>query len=78
MVNKVFKECENYYIMECKVNPEDVVIYLPAFSKLLERVILEGLVDEPMCNVIRECKVRQEIVLPAEKYNEGYIVEVAE
>lgn len=77
MTERVFKENENCYIMECKVSPEDVVIYLPAFSDLVERVIMEGLVDEPMNkNVIRECKVGQEIVLPAEKYNEGYIVEV--
>ncbi len=79
MTERVFKESEDCYIMECKVKPDDVVIYLPAFADLIERVIMEGLVDEPMnVNVIRECKVGQEIVLPANKYNEGYIVEVIE
>jgi hypothetical protein len=78
MVEKLFKENNDYYIMECKVNPADVVIFIPAFTTMMEQLILEGLVDEPMHNIIRDAKITDEIVLPAEKYNCGYIIEVKE
>lgn len=69
-------ECDEAYIMETKISPTDVIIYLPAFSKMMEKVIYEGLVDEPMTNVIRKAKFREEVVL-SDKFDHGIIVEVA-
>jgi len=63
------------YLMECSVNPDDVVIYVPAFAKDIEHVILNGLVDEPTVNVVRKAKILEEIILP-EQYNEGIIIEI--
>ena len=73
--NSVFNECDSPYLMECKINPSDVIIYIPAFTKLMEKLIIEGLIEEPSLNVIRESKKREEIILPG-KYNEGYIIGV--
>lgn len=75
---KKLSECDKYKLLECsQVSPEDVILYIPAFSKLLERCILEGLIDEPSTNVVREARTCEEIVLP-EKYLEGVIIEIDE
>lgn len=75
---KKLTECDKFKLIECgQVSPEDVILYIPAFSKLLERCILEGLIDEPSTNVVREAKTCEEIVLP-EKYLEGVIIEIDE
>jgi hypothetical protein len=73
---KKLTECDKFKLIECgQVSPEDVILYIPAFSKLIERCILEGLIDEPSKNVVREAKTCEEIVLP-EKYVEGVIIEI--
>jgi hypothetical protein len=74
---EIWEGCSERYIMECKVTPTDVILYLPAFTKLMERVIFEGLVDEPKVNVLRKAKRQEEIILP-ERYSSGIIVEVDE
>jgi len=74
-VKYVFNESESPYTMECKIVPDDVIIYIPAFTQLMENVILEGLIEEPSKNVIRDAKKQEEIILPG-KYNEGYIIGV--
>lgn len=69
---------EDAYIMEIKINPSDVMLYYPAYTKLMENVIFSGKIPtETLSNVIRKAKKSQEVVL-TDKFNEGLIVEIIE
>lgn len=61
-------------IMEAKVSPDHALLYIPAFSGLLEKFILGGKIDEPQTNVVRKAKGCQEIVLP-HHINSGLVIE---
>lgn len=67
-------DVDDGYLIETKVTPDDVLLYIPAFTKLMEKCILEGLVEEPESNVLRKAKKQNELILPA-KFNTGLIME---
>jgi hypothetical protein len=64
-----------HYIMEAKVSPDKTLIYIPAFSKMLEQMITEGKVPPPTTNILRKARSRSEILLPG-NVNEGLVIHV--
>jgi hypothetical protein len=62
-------------LMEAKVSPEKTLIYIPAFTKLMEEIIFSGKIEEPQENVIRKAKNKNEIILPP-SVDTGMIVEI--
>ncbi len=66
---------EDHYIMETKVSPDNTLLYIPAFTKMLESFIMGGKIMEPQNNVLRRARVRQEIILPGD-VNEGMVIHV--
>lgn len=72
---KNYGAANSYYVMECKILPKHVMIYLPAFTKEIENLIYSGKIDEPEQNVIRMIKQQNEVILPGD-IDTGLIVEV--
>ena len=67
---------EGYYIMEAKILPNHVLLYLPAFASDIENFIYEGkLMEEPQTNVLRMIKQQNEVILPSE-IDTGLVVEI--
>lgn len=61
-------------IIECKISPDNTLIYIPAFTDVMEKLILSGkLLAEPKNNVLRKAKQMNEIILPPH-INEGVII----
>lgn len=68
---------ESYYVMEAKVNPSHTLLYVPAFTKDMEKLILSGKIDEPNDNVLRLARKMGEIVLVPE-VNQGQIIRLCQ
>lgn len=72
-------ECSDHMthpmILEAKISPDKALIYIPAFTKLMENLVYSGKIDEPEENVIRKAKNRNEIILPS-SIDTGMIVEI--
>ena len=79
-VKKIWSDCEELYIMKCACSPDKTVLYIPAFTKYIEKYIKEGtintesFVNEPHI-IIMNAKQREEIILP-DDYDSGIIVEI--
>lgn len=65
----------DHYVMEAKISPDKALIYLPAFSKDIEKLIFSGKIQEPETNVVRKAKSLHEIILPSH-IDSGVVVEV--
>jgi hypothetical protein len=61
--------------MEAKITPDKVLIYLPAFSKDIEKLIFNGKIHEPESNVVRKAKNLNEVVLP-QNIDTGLVLEI--
>lgn len=57
-----YSNYEDSMVLECRVSPNKVLIYLPAFSKMLEEFILSGKIMETIGNPIREIVRKKECV----------------
>lgn len=68
---------EKAIIIEAKISPDKVILYVPAFTKLMEKLILSGKIEEPKTNVIRKAKLQNEVILP-QSINTGLIIETEE
>jgi hypothetical protein len=66
---------DDHFIMEAKITPDKVLIYMPAFSKELEKLILSGKIQEPQNNVVRKSRSLNEIVLP-QNIDSGLVIEI--
>jgi hypothetical protein len=66
---------DSYYILEAKILPKHVLLYLPAFASELEEFIYEGKIQEPEANIVRMAKQQNEAILPS-NIDTGLIVEV--
>lgn len=73
--NNLAENFEDHYIMETKVSPDKTLLYVPAFTKMMESLIMGGKVMEPQNNVLRRARARQEIILPGD-VNEGMVIHV--
>lgn len=49
-------------ILECQISPDKVLIYIPAFAKMMEELIFSGKIEEPIGNPILKAKQYQECV----------------
>lgn len=49
-------------VLECRISPDKVMIYIPAFTKLMEELIFSGKIDETVGNPILKAKQTQECV----------------
>lgn len=67
---------DSYYVMEAKILPNHVLLYLPAFASEIENFIYEGkLMEEPQANVVRLVKQQNEAILPPD-IDTGLVIEV--
>lgn len=66
---------EEHFVMEAKITPDKVLIYVPAFAKMLENLIFAGKIAEPEVNVVRKAKNLSEVVLPS-NIDSGLVIEV--
>jgi hypothetical protein len=64
-----------YMILEAKISPDKILIYIPAFTKLMEELIYSGKIEEKTTNILRETKRHNEIIL-LPSVNEGVIVKI--
>lgn len=64
-----------YMILEAKISPDKILIYIPAFTKSMEELIYSGKIDEKETNILRETKKHNEIIL-LPSVNEGVIVKI--
>ena len=64
-----------YMILETKISPEKILLYLPAFTKDMEKLSLSGKIEEMTVNVIREAKRQNELILVPE-VNKGKVIKV--
>ena len=69
------KHFENHMVMEAKITPDKVLIYVPAFTNLMEKLVFDGKIEEPMENVVRKARSKNELILPP-SVDSGLIVEV--
>jgi hypothetical protein len=66
---------DEHMVMEAKITPDKVLIYVPAFNTLLEKLIFDGKIEEPEVNILRIAKSKNELILPP-SVDSGLIVEV--
>lgn len=62
-------------IMECKVSSDKIIMYIPAFTKIMEELIFSGKIEEPVNNVIRLSKQYNEVVTD-NNINKGLITKI--
>lgn len=58
---------ENYddaMLLEIKISPDKILIYIPAFTKLIEELCFSGKIEAPKNNILRLAKKYNEIILP--------------
>lgn len=72
-------ETSNHYdrcmILEAKITPDKILIYIPAFTQLMEKLIFSGKIQAPTENILRLAKQHNEVVLPP-TINEGLVVKI--
>lgn len=68
-------EFDNHMILEAKISPDKILLYLPAFSKLVEELIFSGKIEECQTNVLRKIKQHNELILHP-SVNQGVITEI--
>lgn len=66
---------DDHMVMEAKITPDKVLIYVPAFNQLIEKLIFDGKMEEPTSNILRIAKTKGEVILPP-SVDSGLIVEV--
>lgn len=66
---------ESFYIMEARITPNHALLYIPAFTDDMEKLIFSGKIEEPNENVLRNARRQNEVLLPG-NINQGLIVEI--
>jgi hypothetical protein len=62
-------------VLECQVSPDKIVLYIPAFTKLMEELIFSGKIQEPNSNPLLKAKQSQECITESE-INSGLITKI--
>lgn len=64
-----------YMILETKISPDKILIYIPAFTKDMEKLAFSGKIEEMTVNVLRETKRQNELILLPE-VNKGKVIKI--
>jgi hypothetical protein len=62
-------------VLECQVSPDKILLYIPAFTKLMEELIFSGKINEPNGNPLLKAKQLQECVTESD-INSGLITKI--
>lgn len=54
----------NHMILQSQITPDKILIYIPAFTNLMEELIFSGKIEEPEKNIIRLAHQKNEVILP--------------
>ena len=66
---------EGYMILEAQISPDKILIYIPAFTKLMEELIYSGKIEEPTSNTLRAAKSHNELIMNP-NVNKGVVVKI--
>lgn len=62
-------------VIECRVSPDKVLIYIPAFTQMMEELLLSGKIMETVGNPLRKAKQYNECITD-NSVNKGLIVKI--
>jgi hypothetical protein len=62
-------------VLECQISPDKILLYIPAFTKLMEELIFSGKINEPSCNPLLKAKQHQECITDSD-VNSGLITKI--
>lgn len=67
---------DEYMILEAKISPDKILIHIPAFTKLMEKLILSGKIEENQdINVLRKAKYENRVIC-CPSVNEGVVIKI--
>jgi hypothetical protein len=79
-VKKIWSNCEELYVMKTSCTPDKAILFIPAFTKYIEKSFQDGIIDlEEITSkphiIALASKTRDEIIL-SDDYDSGIIVEI--